>query len=94
MWVTPTYNFACFTQAPVWKGYADPESWIETFSSENPYESFVNDTVEGLFWMHVACFTLLFLSQFYYFNSLDDCKLSSQSLMQLLTIPINIIVLY
>ena len=44
--------------------------------------------------MHIVCFVLLFASQFYYFKSLDHCKMSSQSLMQLLTIPIYVIVLY
>lgn len=44
--------------------------------------------------MHVVCFVLLFLSQFFYFKSLDTWKLSSQSLMQLLTIPAYVIVLY
>ena len=44
--------------------------------------------------MHVICFVLLLGSQFYYFKSLDHCKMSNQSLMQLLTIPIYIVILY
>jgi hypothetical protein len=94
VWVVRTQNFACFKQAEVWLGMEDPDSWVETFSSDDPDESFLNTICDKLFWMHIICFVMLFASQFYYFKSLNDCKLSGQSLMQLLTIPVYVIILY
>ena len=44
--------------------------------------------------MHAICFALLLLSQFYYFKDLGSYKLNSQSLMQLLTIPLYLLVVY
>jgi hypothetical protein len=68
-----------------WLGADNAASWEQSWPTpdmvEDPEVSFVNDTCYLLLWMHIICFALLFGSQFYYFKSLDNCKISNQSLM-------------